>query len=44
MDKASAQEVRFVKPGRVSVNPDPTNPRLSVMLDKQGIIRDVRCG
>ncbi|MCX9146115.1 hypothetical protein [Erythrobacter sp. WG] len=26
------------------VNPDPTNPRLSIMLDAQNIIRDARCG
>lgn len=28
----------------IAVNPDPTNPRLSIMLDAQNIIRDARCG
>ena len=37
--------LRFVAVGSgISVNPDPTNPRLSVMLDAQNIIRDARCG
>lgn len=37
--------LRFVAFGsNANVNPDPTNPRLSVMLDAQGIIRDARCG
>lgn len=37
--------LRFVAFGSTSyVNPDPTNPRLSIMLDAQGIIRDARCG
>lgn len=37
--------LRFVAHGSVStVNPDPTNPRLSIMLDAQNIIRDARCG
>ena len=40
-----ASEVRFVSYGGVeSVNPDPTDPRLNLMLDQQGIIRDARCG
>ena len=26
------------------VNPDPTNPRLSIMLDAQNMIADARCG
>ncbi|MEM6266210.1 MAG: I78 family peptidase inhibitor [Pseudomonadota bacterium] len=39
-----ANEVRFVMPSGVNVTPDPTNPRLSIMLDAQGIIRDARCG
>jgi hypothetical protein len=26
------------------VNPDPTNPRLSIMLDAQSMIADARCG
>lgn len=37
--------LRFVAFGTVGfVNPDPTNPRLSLMLDAQNIIRDARCG
>ena len=37
--------LRFVTFGSTAnVNPDPTNPRLSLMLDAQNIIRDARCG
>jgi hypothetical protein len=37
--------LRFVAHGSGGfVNPDPTNPRLSIMLDAQEIIRDARCG
>jgi len=37
--------LRFVAFGSTGyINPDPTNPRLSLMLDAQGIIRDARCG
>lgn len=37
--------LRFVAFGSTAnVNPDPTSPRLSLMLDAQGIIRDARCG
>lgn len=37
--------LRFVTYGSTAnVNPDPTNPRLSIMLDEQNIIRDARCG
>ncbi|NCP14547.1 MAG: hypothetical protein GW858_10340 [Sphingomonadales bacterium] len=37
--------LRFVAVGSgLNVNPDPTNPRLSIMLDAQNIIRDARCG
>jgi hypothetical protein len=37
--------LRFVTFGSIgNVNPDPTNPRLSLMLDAQNIIRDARCG
>lgn len=37
--------LRFVAYGSGGfVNPDPTNPRLSIMLDAQNIIRDARCG
>lgn len=36
--------LRFVIFGSGDVNPDSTNPRLSLMLDAQNIIRDARCG
>lgn len=37
--------LRFVIFGSTGyVNPDPTNPRLSIMLDAQNVIRDARCG
>lgn len=37
--------LRFVAFGSGGyVNPDPTNPRLSVMLDAQNLISDARCG
>lgn len=37
--------LRFVAFGTDgNVYPDPTSPRLSLMLDAQGIIRDARCG
>lgn len=37
--------LRFVLYGSGGfVNPDPTNPRLSMMLDANNIIRDARCG
>ncbi|GAB4479352.1 MAG: hypothetical protein OHK0018_10620 [Erythrobacter tepidarius] len=40
-----SDNLRFVVFGSVdTVNPDPTNPRLSLMLDAQNIIRDARCG
>jgi len=39
------ENLRFVAYGGDGfVNPDPTNPRLSIMLDAQNIIRDARCG
>ncbi len=39
------RNLRFVAYGSgQNVNPDPTNPRLSIMLDAQNIIRDARCG
>ncbi|MFN4019049.1 MAG: hypothetical protein ACK4IC_00870 [Erythrobacter sp.] len=39
------ENLRFVVFGSVdTINPDPTNPRLSLMLDPQNIIRDARCG
>lgn len=38
-------KLRFVAFGSGGyINPDPTNPRLNLMLDAQGIIRDARCG
>lgn len=40
----TAQEVRFVMPDSGTVQPDPTNPRLNIMIDNLGIIRDARCG
>lgn len=39
-----AGEVRFILPGGANVNPDPTNPRLNIMIDNLNIIRDARCG
>lgn len=36
--------LRFVIYGSGDVNPDATNPQLSLMLDEQNIIRDARCG
>jgi hypothetical protein len=37
--------LRFVAYGSAGfINPDPTNPRLSLMLDDQNVIRDARCG
>lgn len=39
-----AAEVRFISPGGDFIRPDPTHPRLNLMLDSQGIIRDARCG
>lgn len=46
MEAASgnAQSVRFVLPGSTTVNPDPANPRLSIMIDNLNVIRDARCG
>ena len=41
---AGAREVRFVPPGSDYIRPDPTNPRLNLMIDNLGIIRDARCG
>ncbi|MEE4338583.1 hypothetical protein [Erythrobacter sp.] len=39
-----ANEVRFIQAGSSYIAPDPTNPRLNLMLDAQNIIRDARCG
>ena len=40
-----SDNLRFVVFGsNAFINPDPTNPRLSLMLDAQNIIRDARCG
>lgn len=45
MDAAKgAGEVRFVAPGSATVLPDPTNPRLNIMIDNLNVIRDARCG
>ncbi|MEM7778793.1 MAG: hypothetical protein AAF697_00210 [Pseudomonadota bacterium] len=41
---SSVQEVRFIPAGSPYVRPDSTNPRLNLMLDNLGIIRDARCG
>ncbi len=41
---AGAANVRFIQPGSDYIAPDPTNPRLNLMLDERGIIRDARCG
>lgn len=40
----NAGGVRFVLPGTATVQPDPTSPRLSIMIDNLGVIRDARCG
>lgn len=37
-------EVRFIAPGSTFIKPDPTHPRLNLMLDNTGVIRDARCG
>jgi len=40
-----SDNIRFVAFGSPGfINPDPTNPRLNLMLDAQNIIRDARCG
>ena len=39
-----ASEVQFVEVSGVTIYPDPTNPRLSIMIDNLGVIRDARCG
>lgn len=40
-----SDNIRFVAFGSGGfINPDPTNPRLNLMLDAQNIIRDARCG
>ncbi|MEP0390832.1 MAG: hypothetical protein ABJ205_07145 [Erythrobacter sp.] len=41
---AGAGSVRFVLPDGANVQPDPASPRLSIMIDNLGIIRDARCG
>lgn len=41
---AGSNEVRFIGPGGAFINPDPTHPRLNLMLDANGVIRDARCG
>ncbi|MEM6857861.1 MAG: hypothetical protein AAF559_08310 [Pseudomonadota bacterium] len=45
MDAASdIPEVRFVTPGDGYIMPDPTHPRLNIMVAVDGVIRDIRCG
>ncbi|MFN3988675.1 MAG: hypothetical protein ACK4GC_14710 [Paracoccaceae bacterium] len=40
-----SDNLRFVAFGSGGfINPDPTSPRLNLMLDQQNIIRDARCG
>jgi len=40
-----SDNLRFIAFGsNAYINPDPTNPRLNLMLDAQDIIRDARCG
>lgn len=39
----AAGGVRFLEPG-ANVRPDPRSTRLNVMLDGDGVIRDLRCG
>ncbi|MDY7097171.1 MAG: I78 family peptidase inhibitor [Pseudomonadota bacterium] len=41
---ADTQEIRFIAPGSDYVKPDPTHPRLNIMVDTAGVIRDARCG
>ncbi len=40
----ATSNVRFILPGSDYVNPDPTSPRLNLMLDAANVIRDARCG
>ena len=45
MDAATDMpEVRFITPGSDYIKPDPTHPRLNVMIAADGVIRDIRCG
>lgn len=45
MDATSdVREVRFITPGSDYIEPDPTHPRLNIMIDVTGVIRDARCG
>lgn len=37
-------EIRFITPGSDYIRPDPTHPRLNIMIDPAGVIRDARCG
>ncbi|MEM9311174.1 MAG: hypothetical protein AAGA34_06975 [Pseudomonadota bacterium] len=41
---ADIPEVRFIAPGSDYIKPDPTHPRLNVMIAVDGVIRDIRCG
>ncbi|MEE4154110.1 MAG: I78 family peptidase inhibitor [Erythrobacter sp.] len=45
MEAASeVREVRFIAPGSDYIEPDPSSPRLNIMIDVTGMIRDARCG
>ncbi|MEL7319878.1 MAG: hypothetical protein AAFN04_14700 [Pseudomonadota bacterium] len=45
LEAAKSQgEVRFIAAGGDYVRPDPTNPRLNIMIAVDGVIRDIRCG
>ncbi|MEL7196988.1 MAG: hypothetical protein AAGL10_01630 [Pseudomonadota bacterium] len=39
-----ASEIRFIPAGSEFIRPDPTSPRLNIMLDNGNIVRDARCG
>ncbi len=41
---SDVSQIRFLAAGSAFVKPDPTSPRLNIMLDEQGVIRDARCG
>ncbi|MBD2841964.1 hypothetical protein [Erythrobacter rubeus] len=41
---SQTEEIRFVEPGEPYITPDAGSPRLNLMLDPEGIIRDARCG
>jgi hypothetical protein len=41
---ADVLEVRFIDASAAMLQPDPASPRLNILIDPQGIIRDVACG